>query len=877
MDAAHEDDERFSDVADSAPVLIWMTGPDGLATYFNQPWLSFTGRALHEETGDGWTLNIHPEDRERALSEYHRVFAAREPFTLEYRVRRHDGAYRWMLNTATPRFSDPETFLGYIGACTDTTERKRLERDHGLLLAASRLIESSLDYESTLDGVARLAVPEFADCCVVDLVAEDGPVRGVALAHRDPRAETQMRLLRGRYPPHPDQMDARARRTLGQGRPLVIDDIPDGLLATVIDDPELLQIAREVLPRQLLCVPLRARGVTIGAISFGSLTPSRYSHEDIALGEEIARRCASAIDNARLFREARRQTERLGAIAAAARAFSEAVLDPDSLLETVARRIGTLTGEGCILRLVDGDDDRPATVATWHPAPEARALVNDILVRAGGTASRRLPGHVLQSGEPLVLTSEAGADLRDRVAPEFRPYIDRFGITSLLILPLTVRGRVIGTLSMTREGAATPYSPDDVAFRQSLADRAALAIDNALRYDAERAARAEAEAANRAKDEFLSVLSHELRTPLTPIIGLTQLLLRRPISDPSVGRALETIDRNAHIQVRLVEDLLDVSRIVTGRLQIERRPIDLAPVIEAAIDAVRPTAADKHMRIDINLDPGVPAVDGDPVRLQQVVWNLLSNAVKFTPAGGTVTLTLSRRDAMACIAVSDTGIGIEPEFLPFVFDRFRQADASSTRHHTGLGLGLSIVRHLVEMHGGHVSATSQGPKSGTTFTVLLPLSTPGAGQDDEDLDSSAERPLAGLSVLVLEDDEDTRDLLRLTLELAGARAVVTRSSAEALAALGREQPSLILADIGLPNEDGFAFMRKVRELPVSGGGVTPALALTAYAGSDIGGRAAEAGFQAHLTKPVDPAVLVATLAELAARTRGFPGPPTSAR
>ena len=391
----------------------------------------------------------------------------------------------------------------------------------------------------------------------------------------------------------------------------------------------------------------------------------------------------------------------------------------------------------------------------------------------------------------------------------------------------------------------------------------------------EREARRQAEEANRLKDEFLATLSHELRTPLTSILGWSRLL-NTGLDERMRGRAAETIERNARAQAQLIDDLLDVSRIITGKLRLNTRPVELAPVIEAAADAVRPAAAAKGVTLRVLLDPPAGPVPGDPDRLQQVFWNLFSNAIKFTPAGGRVEARLTHAGGHAEVTVTDTGEGIAPEFLPHVFERFRQADGAITRRHGGLGLGLAIVRHLVELHGGTVRVESEGEGRGATFALRLPLLAPAApapGSAGGGRKQSSALPgdcasLAGLRVLVVDDDADTRTLLRALLERCGAAVALAASAAEALEHLRRAEaalPDVLVSDIGMPHEDGYQLIRRVRALPAERGGQIPAAALTAYARVEDRARALAEGYQAHVSKPVDPAELTAVIADLAAR------------
>jgi len=392
----------------------------------------------------------------------------------------------------------------------------------------------------------------------------------------------------------------------------------------------------------------------------------------------------------------------------------------------------------------------------------------------------------------------------------------------------------------------------------------------------ERSARAEAEQANRLKDEFLATVSHELRTPLTAILGWAHMLRVKRFDEQSTASALETIERNARAQAQLIDDLLDVSRIITGNLRLDVRQVEPGSFIEAAVEALRPAAEAKGVRIQKVLDTGVVSVAGDPARLQQVVWNLLSNAIKFTPKGGRVEVRLERIDSHIEIAVSDTGDGIGAEFLPHVFERFRQADQKTTRHHGGLGLGLAIVRHLVELHGGTVKADSPGEGQGATFVVKLPVVPvyqketltrrvhPAAGEEPPAYDCP-ER-LDGLKVLVVDDEVDTRELLKVGIGQCGAEIVTAGSAREALAALDETRPDLLISDIGMPGEDGYELIRKVRALPAARGGKIPAIALTAYARTEDRLRALRAGYQMHISKPVELAELVAVMASLIGRS-----------
>jgi len=387
----------------------------------------------------------------------------------------------------------------------------------------------------------------------------------------------------------------------------------------------------------------------------------------------------------------------------------------------------------------------------------------------------------------------------------------------------------------------------------------------------EHRARLEAQAANRAKDEFLATLSHELRTPLNAILGWAQLLAGGQLSEGTARRAVEIIERNTRLQAQLIDDLLDISRIVTGKLRLEMKPVPVRPILEAAVESALPAATAKRVGLVWDCEDGENAIVCDAGRMQQVIWNLLSNAIKFTPEGGRVALSERRDNSSIVIEVTDTGAGIEPEFLPHVFDRFRQQDPGSTRKHGGLGLGLSIVRHLVTQHGGTIEAFSEGEGLGSTFVVRVPLSRVPAenvgGNHAGDAADVSSPSLEGVRVLVVDNEPDARSLVRTILEGRGATVTVVESASAALEEIRAHRPDVLVSDIAMPEEDGYTLIRKVRRLEGTFGPL-PAAALTAYATASDRAEALLAGYQAHLAKPVEPAELTAVVASLARRGQG---------
>jgi len=463
-------------------------------------------------------------------------------------------------------------------------------------------------------------------------------------------------------------------------------------------------------------------------------------------------------------------------------------------------------------------------------------------------------------------------DFRDRVAP--------YGFRAVWSTPIVSSDqRVLGSFCIYYRRPRTP-GPRGQWMIETLNRTVALAIERkqaeAEREELlirERAAREQAESANRVKDEFLAVVSHELRTPLTAISGWAHLLLEGKLADTAQLRALQAIQRQARSQRQLIDDLLDVSRIVSGKLRLDWREVEPSKIINAAIDVVRPTAEAKNIDLVADLDTATGTVSGDPERLQQVIWNLLSNAIKFTPEGGRAEIRSRWVDSSVEIVVADTGQGISEDFLPYIFERFRQADVSTTRAHGGLGLGLAIVRHLIESHGGTVQAESSGRGKGATFTIRLPGHASRAGitgsknepEVRQEISRAQTEILEGLRILVVDDDSDGREVLAVQLTQQGATISISASADDALRKMDTFKPDVIVADIGMPGEDGYSLIRKVRNSTLDHSRLTPAIALTAYAGDGNRQRALDAGYQKHISKPAEPEELALTIASLAGR------------
>jgi signal transduction histidine kinase/ActR/RegA family two-component response regulator len=491
-------------------------------------------------------------------------------------------------------------------------------------------------------------------------------------------------------------------------------------------------------------------------------------------------------------------------------------------------------------------------------------------------------GGVAVSGQTMVFKDVTESPL---LWPHARPIVEAEGIRGFVCVPIRAYGKILGTLSLGRR-VPEPFLPEDVRLLEATADHIAVALDNGRLYAETRQrleevkqsqaalllAEERAEEANRAKDEFLAVLSHELRAPLQSVLGWVQLFQSQPLEQATMAHGLEVIERNVRNQVQLIGDLVDMSCIVAGKLRISRSPVDLVPSVLEGIDVLRREIETKHIQLETAIDLLVAPVFGDRVRLEQIVVNLISNAVKFTSSGGRITVTLARHDSVVRLSIGDTGHGIDQAVLPHIFERFRQADSTSRRGQGGLGLGLAIVRHLVDLHGGTVWAESAGEGQGATFTVELPIVE--IPQDDvserEDLGEALagkETLLSGLRVLAVDDDVDTLEVLRLVLQDKGAGVLVASSVSEALDALRDAPVDVLISDLGMPGADGYDLIRQVRTMErETRGQPMPAVALTAYASDEDRTRALAAGFQTYVAKPVDPMQLV----EVTARAAGRP-------
>lgn len=716
-----ETEERRADARSAALLdasLDAIIGMDhaGRITEFNGAAEAMFGRRREDVLGGSLVdMLIPPRSREahrRGLAHYLATGESRVLDTrLEVSALRAD-ATEFPIELAIRRVATdgPPSFIAYA---SDLTERKRAASARVFLAQASEAFASSLDYEATLKTVVGLAVPHVADWCLVEIVGDDpGMTVQLAVAHVDPAKVALAEQLQRRYPRDPNAPRG-VPQVLRTGRSELYEDIPDTMIERSARDAEHLRVLRELALRSAMVVPIATLGRTFGAITFVASESGRhYGPSDLSTAEDLARRAAVAIENARLYRAAQVAEERNGFLAEATAALASS-LDYSTTLERVARlAVPRIADSAAVYQLEADGAIRLVALAAANPEQEGLGRELNALLPLRVEQERLLP-RVVRTGTAEMLRG-VPAGLRETWSPTSRAaeLVRKLAVDSYMAVPLVVRGRVLGAIALTTSMSGRRFQAGDLALAEDLGRRAALAVENAQLYR-------EAQEANRLKDEFLATVSHELRTPLTAILGWIHLL--RTGRPNQLARAVDTIERNAQAQARIIDDILDVSRVITGKLKLEVERVDFADVVLAAIDTVRPTAESKQVDIVASLDSAVVETAGDPARLQQVVWNLLSNAVKFTPKGGRIEVRLERDRSNICLRVSDTGQGIRPAFLPHVFERFRQADSAPTRAQGGLGLGLAIVRHLVELHGGQVTVESQGEGCGATFTVLLPI------------------------------------------------------------------------------------------------------------------------------------------------------------
>jgi signal transduction histidine kinase len=638
----------------------------------------------------------------------------------------------------------------------------------------------------------------------------------------------------------------------------------------IVDGSDEIQQRYPELPRPdsaqidtIVAVPFVVDGHSIGGLSIRfSPTPYRGT-EDFNFILHLAHTCTQSLERVRLHEAERAaraaiDTERRRLrLLAEASAVLNASLDASAITDALTHVIVPNFADFCVVHRHD-NDGFPQVENVVHENPGQEKLLYRF-VEAYPYRPEHPVVEMIRLGKTVFIEWIDESFIRGLTASEHQLYAELFhdiAMTSVIVVPMITRGETLGLLTFGT--CKNRFCKEDVLFAEEIAHRAATALNNARLYH-------EAQEANRVKDEFLGVVSHELRTPLNAILGWARMLRTGAVRDGAQPRALEAIERNASHQARLIDDLLDASRITAGKLRLDATIVELGQVVESAMQSVLPGATAKGIRIHTTTEAYSIPVFADANRLQQIVWNLLSNAIKFTPKEGVIEVVVRREGDEAVVRVSDNGRGIRPELIPHIFERFRQGDGTLTRNSGGLGLGLSIVRHLVEAHGGTVNAESPGADMGATFTVRLPISRPKTITPPKPLPTVPKndiRKLTGLGILVIDDEPDAREILEEVLTLAGATIKTAADAGEALRILSDFIPDVIISDLAMPGEDGLSLMRKIRARAPDRVANIPAIALTAYTRTEDRVQALNAGFQLHVPKPVDPTELVATVASL---------------
>jgi PAS domain S-box-containing protein len=889
-DALKESEERFQRLVELSPDAI-VVHTEGRVEFIN----TSGAKLLHAKDpaqiiGKPILDLLHPDYHEMVRERMQKLNQGEDVSPAEMKFIRLDGTEVFGEVISVPFLHGGKHAAQVV--VRDITERKRLEEERKQLLAheqeARAEAEEALRLQRSIEERLTLLVEasqvllgsptlESVQPAILDLSRRLISADAYAIWRVDNASKTWHMVAQAGMSEGYREQDIRNVENVDNllDRPLLIEDVTR---EPFLSKRQALYGTEGI--KSLLVVPLRIHGQVSGTLTFYYRRNRKFNGTEVRVASALANLAGSAISSSELYEEQRRMraeaedAERRAHFLAEASRILASTLDYQKTLSQVAELTVPDLADWCAVDMV-ADDGSIVRLAVAHADPAKIEWANELQKQypVEREAPRGVP-NVLRTGEPELYT-----DIRDEmlvataVDDEHLRIMREIGFTSAMIVPLSVQGRTLGAVTFVSSESGSHFGHSDLIFAEDLARRAATAIDNARLYREAQEARRTAEEASRLKDEFLATLSHELRTPLTAVLGWSHLLRFGNFDEESATNALETIERNARSQVQLIDDLLDVSRIITGKLRLDVRNVDPSSFIEAAMAAMQPAAEAKGVRIQKVMDTGVSSIAGDPMRLQQVVWNLLANAIKFTPKGGRVQVRFERVNSHIEIAVSDTGQGIAPEFLPFVFDRFRQADGTATRAHGGLGLGLSIVRHLVELHGGTVHVDSQGEGHGATFTVKLPLLTVyqrEGGQEHvhpaaRDIHSSfdcAER-LDGLKVLVVDDEADTRELLRVVLGRCGAEVTTAGSAEEALDLLKVNRPDVLVSDIGMPGTDGYELIRQVRALSLEGGGKIPAVALTAYARAEDRLQVLRAGYQMHVAKPVELSELVAIVANLA--------------
>jgi PAS domain S-box-containing protein len=816
---ARETEERFRRMADSAPVLLWVTDEQGNCTYLNQAWLTFTGRTLDESLGRGWQRDVNPEDLPRVMDDCMAAHGRQEPFEVDYRIRRADGAWRWVSSSAAPRRLADGTFAGFVGTCIDLTDRKRAEAERAELLAREQSARAAAEASERHYRFLAECMPQMVFTATPDGACDYYNARWREYTGHWPASDTS-----GSWAPtvHPADSPAAERRwadSIRTGRAYEIEyrlRRHDGVYRWHLTRAE----------------PLRDED---GGIVkwFGTCT-------DIE--------------------EQRRNADALHFLAEASELLSSS-LDYETTLASLAKLAVPRIADWCAVDMLD-DDGAPRRLALVHGDPEKLRLADE-LRRLYPPDENDVVNRVIGTGN-----SELFAELNDAMVDggardaRHAALLRSLGLRSALVVPLPGREGTIGAVTLVSAESGHQFGLRELALAEDLARRAGSAVDNARLYRELTEAKDAAEGANRAKDQFLAVLSHELRTPLTPVLSTVQAMESDPDLPEEFRGSVDMIHRNVELEARLIDDLLDLTRVAKGKLELHPQTIDAHSMLQSALEICYDELRGKGLQLAVHLEAAAHHVRADSARLQQVFWNLVKNAIKFTPEGGRITVSTANEPAAGTLRVEfrDTGIGIDPQVLPDIFNAFEQGERSITRRFGGLGLGLAISKALMDMQGGTLIADSAGRDKGAIFVVELPtVSAPLPAPHLPVPHEASDRP--GLRILLVDDHEDTARAMRRLLERSGYDITLAFNVRDALGEFGRREFDLLISDIGLPDGSGLELMRQVRQQRKVRG-----IALSGFGMEEDIRKSREAGFDEHLIKPINFQKLQAVIRDVAGQS-----------
>ncbi|HEY9737751.1 MAG TPA: PAS domain S-box protein [Trichocoleus sp.] len=850
QDALLQSEKRYRSLVSILTSVVWTTNPEGQFVVPQPAWEAYTGQSWDEHQGWGWLEVVHPEDRDPLLANWKTTLAQRHCYASEGRIwHAPSQSYRFFEARAVPLLDENGAVQEWVGTITDVHDRKQVE--HALRRSEAAARSRAEELETLMAAVpAAIWIAHDSHCHEIS-------VNQMAYEWMQavPGLPMQATSVQGRYILNPGVQNEGSLDSVSEvgnfhewpiQTTCRTHEDQAGELEVRLNDSKLAYLyGKTVLLRD-------EQGLARGAIGAYVDITERKTAEKVLHRSNQTLSLLSEVASHLLLTE-----------------------QPKAFIDDLFERLAEHLGLEMYFNYLYSPTQQRLYLHAHRGVPQSVAD-NLYWLKLGQTVS----GTVALNRERLVVENTQHST--DSTTAQIRA----LGVSAYACYPLLSRGQFIGTLSFGTR-TRTHFADNELALMQTVCDQVAAALERSQLLSELQQRAEELAQANHIKDEFLAVLSHELRSPLNPILGWASLL-RRKLTEPSQVKAVETIERNVKLQVQLIDDLLDISRILRGKLNLTMEAVSLEETVNAAIETVHLAADAKSIAIERDFEPGLSSVVGDAGRLQQVVWNLLSNAIKFTPPEGRVTVKLRQLDqvddaiklpypssltphrAYAQIVVVDTGKGISPSFLPHVFESFRQEDGSTTRQFGGLGLGLAIVRYILEMHGGTIQATSPGEGQGATFTATLPIfeqclpshqaqpQVPGRTIQDQ--------PLRNLHLLVVEDDPDSRALLTLLLEQAGAEVCAIASAAEALAACSQNPPDLLISDIGMPGMDGYQLIEQIRQYPPAQGGTVLAIALTAYASETDAHRALDAGFQQHLPKPINPEVLINAILDLVQQT-----------